>query len=1828
MLLNGEKKTVRLISVCFVAGFLIAMCISPMIFKTNSVEMMMTESMTSNEEVFGMIMVDTTWSKDNSPYIVTDNLTVGIGVCLTIEPGVEVRLGRGIGLAIDGELAAQGAVIDPIIFTSNETVPAPGDWESIQFRDNAVDFVKFSNVIVEYAVTGLEAGRACPVVEDSVVRHCAAEGMMFSDVQNDLSVTDCLIEQNGGDGIRVENCWNLDITGNIIQENGMSGIHLGWSDFTDVSGNIITDNAGPGICYSSSGWADLVMNGNTLTNNQGSGIHNTNDWDDWTRPTVIRYNTFHNNTPYDIRGGKGNIDASENWWSTTVSEDIPPRVYDYYDDTSMGLVTWHPILNGPAPRLIDYGVAPPEGNTSTNFHFFATYEDDANEMPDSIELNIIDNMYWPPEISTYQMMEFNALDITTTDGKEYYYDLQITVPKDVEFNFSVSKGDLTMIMEGRNLHVDVGPLDHILIWPDIIYLGAGESMNINPEGRDSFENHIGGLPFNFAVNNTLVTIENDPFGGKMVVAGTSTGQSEVNISFDDVFVILPVTVLPGEVQSLSISPEIVECQIGEDILFTAEAFDLYGNPVPSTTTFDWGVQENYWWDCWVEWDKPWLGDIEQNGTQAVLHTSFQSTEGLVRVNCGGMSVEASIKTNPGPVWEVQIEPGWIDMDLMGQVMFTATARDEHWNDIDGVSFEWFLDNGLGTLDSSIGKYVNYTASTIAGEENIRVICDGVEGMTNFFIRPGPMHHIFIDPPEIVMGAGQWINLNAQGRDEFDNHVDFWDFQWTADPEIGWLSNGNGDWNDLNAADVPASGLITVTDGGIITTDVPVTIIAGPLDRLEIDQEWYDLKVGEALQLWVQGTDMFGNPIDGLNYTWNISGDGGSLDVPEGQFVNFTANTVPGWSEIKITCGWMERWININVHPGDIETIEIQPPITEMMVGDWCDFQAVGLDEYGNDVWLWDYEWNITGDIGWIDNNMGDWTHFNAASTPESGTLSVSIDGLIATLNIEIVVGPVEWLTLTPNCFSMEINSGQMLEAAAYDMFGNPVESSSFDWNFYMGEELGTLDTNQSRFVNFTAGTEPGYVILEVIADSRNFMCAIAVIPGELAEIVVDPPVINLEAGQWVDMKASGFDEFGNELTWMEMPYIDDPWMPIPPMPPWPDYNLDFQWALHGDIGWINNDWGQWNGFGADCVPGTGYIDVGLDGVNKTVNITVNVGPFDHIEVMPWEALLRVNETKTFTAQAYDMYHNPIVGMEYSWELIGEGQISNTIGQDIVFTAPLVPGYVLLNASCQDRFSWASIAILPGELNYIVVDPPELQTEVGWWENLQARGYDEFGNRVDNMPPMPYIEPTDDFMMPGCPPIPDLYHEYEWNLTGGVGILHNDIGDWTDFEAFGKPGSGLIEVSYGDVNSFVNVTVDKGPLEWVDIMPDHVNIEVGESIDITVLAYDHYGNLLESSGINWTIESGIASTVAVNGTTRTLSAGTRPGWTELILSFDRMEWCIGIEIMPGPLHAIILEPDNKTISAVEPIHFSVSGFDQYGNPVEFWPNWTAEQGEIYEDGYYEPNPMSDGTFIVTAEDQGVSGTAMITVKFDSDLDGLPDWWEAEYGLDIYYKNALEDMDEGGFGDGLTNMQEYLNRTSPISGDTDSDGLGDGVELIVYGTDPLNWDTDHNGMSDGLDVAFKADMNTLPGGWIGMTIQWDIYTMEVATSSGVLDVSFDKYAKKLAIMVGGPDGTSGETNISVPIGLVNSSADIVIGFDGENFENYTITNDGTNYLVHISYHHSTHELTTDLGGTGGTSSLGTIGGSSNLMLLGATVIVGCLVAVIVVWSRKTKKNEEAN
>lgn len=154
-----------------------------------------------------------------------------------------------------------------------------------------------------------------------------------------------------------------------------------------------------------------------------------------------------------------------------------------------------------------------------------------------------------------------------------------------------------------------------------------------------------------------------------------------------------------------------------------------------------------------------------------------------------------------------------------------------------------------------------------------------------------------------------------------------------------------------------------------------------------------------------------------------------------------------------------------------------------------------------------------------------------------------------------------------------------------------------------------------------------------------------------------------------------------------------------------------------------------------------------------------------------------------------------------------------------------------------------------------------------------------------------------------------------------------------------------------------------------------------------------------------------------------------------------------------------------VDAVTP--FTLSDLDDVNNWLgrSNWANDANLNGDFHEFRIYDHALSEEEIFASRA-----SGPDSLVV--DTDLDGMPDGWEQQHGLQVGVNDANEDPD----GDGLTNVQEFQRGTDPRNADTDGDGLKDGVEtgtgvwesVANTGTDPLNPDTDHDGLLDGVET----------------------------------------------------------------------------------------------------------------------------------------------------------------
>ncbi len=233
--------------------------------------------------VSGGIYANTTWTKTNSPYIVTDTVVVFPGVILTIEPGVEVRFADNMQLEIrQGSLIAQGTRTDSITFTSNSAGPFPGIWSEVfmnQFVNSSISHCNFF-----YSRNGIRCN-------GSPSGNLAVTNSRFSFNMTGLSTStlasfamdSCLFSVNAGNGVYV-------YSGMVTNSSFLNNTGIGAKLVSDTIINCVANyNNGGGIQITSGG---VIMNCKASYNGTAGFLGN--------RARIYNCESTNNATGFDI----------------------------------------------------------------------------------------------------------------------------------------------------------------------------------------------------------------------------------------------------------------------------------------------------------------------------------------------------------------------------------------------------------------------------------------------------------------------------------------------------------------------------------------------------------------------------------------------------------------------------------------------------------------------------------------------------------------------------------------------------------------------------------------------------------------------------------------------------------------------------------------------------------------------------------------------------------------------------------------------------------------------------------------------------------------------------------------------------------------------------------------------------------------------------------------------------------------------------------------------------------------------------------------------------------------------------------------------------------------------------------------------------------------------------------------------------------------------------------------------------------------------------------------------------------------------------------------
>ena len=290
-----------------------------------------------------------TWTLANSPYIVTDNVTIPANQTLTIEPGVQVKFNDNRGIWVYGTLDADGTSASKITFTSNGTA-APDWWRCIQFLNGSGGTLDWC--VIEYGGYYEDcnvrcSGDASPTISNTTISHSDADGMRLYDNAHP-TVSNGTFSNNAHWPIQRWNQAAPSLSGNTFSDNGHDAIYVNGHTIP-ADAEVQWDN--PGVPYVIGN--TTIAAGASLTIAAGTIVKFLDKHYLWVYGTLNAVGTASNKivfTAYtdDTVGGDTNADGSDttpagDYWRCIAFDDNGGGALDhciiryggYYEDANI-----------------------------------------------------------------------------------------------------------------------------------------------------------------------------------------------------------------------------------------------------------------------------------------------------------------------------------------------------------------------------------------------------------------------------------------------------------------------------------------------------------------------------------------------------------------------------------------------------------------------------------------------------------------------------------------------------------------------------------------------------------------------------------------------------------------------------------------------------------------------------------------------------------------------------------------------------------------------------------------------------------------------------------------------------------------------------------------------------------------------------------------------------------------------------------------------------------------------------------------------------------------------------------------------------------------------------------------------------------------------------------------------------------------------------------------------------------------------------------------------------------------------------------------------------
>jgi hypothetical protein len=309
---------------------------------------------------------------------------------------------------------------------------------------------------------------------------------------------------------------------------------------------------------------------------------------------------------------------------------------------------------------------------------------------------------------------------------------------------TVTCGGLT---SSATVTVTAGPLATITVTPNPT-LAIGAQQQFTAVGRDAGGNVVAITPV-WSTTNPPGTI-NAATGLFTAGATVGTFANSVRATSGTIFGTATVTVTPGPLASILVTPNPATVAVGAQQQFTAVGRDAAGNVVAITPV-------------WSTTNPP--GTINAATGLFTAGTTTGTFANSVTATAGSLSGTATVVVTAGPLVTITVTPNPETLAVGAQQQFTAVGRDAGGNVVP-ITPVWSTTNPPGTINAGTGLFTaGSTAGTFAN--GVRATEGAVFGTATVTVTTAPaapLATITVTPNPRTLATGGQQTFTAVGRD--------------------------------------------------------------------------------------------------------------------------------------------------------------------------------------------------------------------------------------------------------------------------------------------------------------------------------------------------------------------------------------------------------------------------------------------------------------------------------------------------------------------------------------------------------------------------------------------------------------------------------------------------------------------------------------------------------------------------------------------------------------------------------------------------------------------------------------------------------------------------------------------------------------------------------------------------------------------------------------------------------------------------------------------------------------------------------------------------------